>query len=71
MRKRDKSLCGVSYKKRAREINAVYEHWIRTGLSNREIWRRYIYPMYGISERTLYNLLKLDFENFEEEGDAY
>ena len=54
--------CGVSYRKRAREINAIYCRWVRTGLSNREIWRRYIYPVYGISERTLYNLLKIDWE---------
>lgn len=49
---------GVSYLKRAADINRIYEHWAKTGLSNREIWRRYIYPVYGISERTLYNLLK-------------
>ena len=52
----------MSYRKRAREINAIYCRWVRTGLSNREIWRRYIYPVYGISERTLYNLLKTDWE---------
>ena len=27
-------------------------------MSNREIWRRYIYPVYGITERTFYNMLK-------------
>ena len=27
------------------------------GISNREIWRRYIYPKYAISERQLYNVL--------------
>ncbi len=26
-------------------------------MSNREIWRRYVYPVYAISERTFYNLL--------------
>lgn len=50
---------GVSYLKRVSDINRIYEHWSRTGLSNREIWRRYIYPRYGISERTLYNMLKV------------
>ena len=30
----------------------------RKGLSNREIWRRFIYPRFFISERTLYNMLK-------------
>jgi len=27
---------------------------------NREIWRRYIYPVYGITERTFYNILNAD-----------
>jgi len=51
---------GVSYLKRVADINRIYEQWRRTGLSNREIWRRYIYPIYGISERTLYNMLKTE-----------
>ena len=51
---------GVSYLKRVADVNATYQKWARTGLSNREIWRRYIYPVYGISERTLYNMLKGD-----------
>lgn len=51
---------GVSYLKRVADVNATYQKWARTGLSNREIWRRYIYPVYGISERTLYNMLKVD-----------
>ena len=49
---------GVSYLKRIADINRIYDRWSKTGLSNREIWRRYIYPKYGISERTLYNMLK-------------
>lgn len=49
---------GVSYKKRVLEVNGIFDRYARTGLSNREIWRRYIYPSYGISERTFYNLLK-------------
>lgn len=48
---------GVSYKKRVEEINRIYDKWAKTGLSNREIWRRHIYPLYAISERTFYNLL--------------
>lgn len=48
---------GVSYQKRVEEINRIYDHWARHGLPNREIWRRYVYPMYGISERTFYNIL--------------
>jgi hypothetical protein len=49
---------GISYKKRVADINRIYDRWVKTGLSNREIWRRYIYPVYAISERTYYNLLK-------------
>lgn len=49
---------GVSYLKRVTDINLIYDTYVKTGLSNREIWRRYIYPKYGISERTLYNMLK-------------
>ncbi len=49
---------GVSYKKRVADVNRIYDEHARSGLSNREIWRRYIYPIYGISERTFYNMLK-------------
>jgi hypothetical protein len=49
---------GVSYQKRVHDINEIYDRYAKTGLSNREIWRRYIWPTYMISERTLYNLLK-------------
>lgn len=49
---------GVSYRKRVEDINRIYDREAKRGLSNREIWRRYIYPVYGISERTLYGLLK-------------
>lgn len=48
---------GLSYEKRVADVNAIYEQHVRSGLSNREIWRRYIYPRFGISERTLYNML--------------
>lgn len=49
---------GKSYLKRVADINRIYDQYARSGLSNREIWRRYIYPVYGICERTFYNLLK-------------
>ena len=49
---------GVSYKKRVADINRIYDQHVKRGLPNREIWRRYIYPVYGVSERTFYNLLK-------------
>ena len=48
---------GCSYRKRVEEINALYDRYARMGVPNRVIWRRYIYPVYGISERTLYNIL--------------
>lgn len=49
---------GISYRKRVAEINRIYDEHVRQGVPNREIWRRYIYPAFGISERTLYNILK-------------
>lgn len=48
---------GVSYKKRVEDINRIYDRESRRGVPNREIWRRHIYPVYGISERTFYNIL--------------
>lgn len=49
---------GRSYAKRVADINQIYDVYAKTGLSNREIWRRYVYPRYAISERTFYNLLQ-------------
>ncbi len=48
---------GASYQKRVSDINRIYDEHIKSGISNREIWRRYVYPVYAISERTFYNLL--------------
>lgn len=48
---------GLSYRKRVEDINRIYDQYARSGLSNREIWRRYIYPVYYISERTFYNIM--------------
>lgn len=53
---------GLSYKKRVEEINRIYDREAKRGISNREIWRRYIYPVYGVSERTFYYLLKASAE---------
>lgn len=53
---------GVSYQKRVADVNRIYDEHVRSGLSNREIWRRYIYPQYCISERTFYNLLQASCE---------
>lgn len=49
---------GQSYQKRVTDINRIYDQYAKKGIPNREIWRRYIYPVYGICERTFYNLLK-------------
>lgn len=48
---------GVMYKKRVHDVNKIYDEQVALGLSNREIWRRFIYPKYGMTERTFYNLL--------------
>ena len=40
------------------DINQIYDRYAGSGLPNREIWRRYIYPQFGIAERTFYNMLK-------------
>ena len=73
---------GVSYKKRVADINRIYDQHAKEGVPNREIWRRYIYPVYGICERTFYNLINASVEpendipddmlslfNFDEEED--
>ena len=56
--KRHQKRQGLSYQKRVADINRIYDLNARSGLSNREIWRRFIYPRFGISERTFYNILK-------------
>ena len=56
MRKRK----GRSHEKRVADVNRIYDQYSKTGLSNREIWKRYIYPVWGICERQFYNLLKGD-----------
>lgn len=49
---------GISYQKRVADINRIYDEKTKHGIPNREIWRRFIYPVYGVSERTFYNILK-------------
>lgn len=53
---------GVSYQKRVEDINRIYDREVKRGVPNREIWRRYIYPVYAISERTFYNVLNASAE---------
>lgn len=62
---------GRSYEKRVADVNRIYDLYSRSGLPNREIWKRYIYPLYGICERQFYNLLKAPMEprkSLEQEG---
>lgn len=54
---------GVSYQKRVEDINRIYDQHTKSGISNREIWRRYVYPVYAISERTFYNILNASAES--------
>lgn len=60
LKTREKKMNGVSYSKRIREVNDIYNQHSRKGLSNRFIWKKYIYPSFGICERTFYNYLKRD-----------
>lgn len=53
---------GNSYKMRIKTVNTIYDKHVKDGVSNRYIWRMYIYPLFGICERTFYNYLKRDFE---------
>ncbi len=50
-----------SYALRVNEVNAIYDHYAKQGMKNRDIWRRYIYPRFGIAERTFYNYLKKSY----------
>jgi hypothetical protein len=63
-------LRGNSYAARVREINRIYDEHVNSGLSNREILRRYIYPLYPISESTLYNILKAGGRMLDERKDG-
>ena len=49
---------GTSADKRKQAVLNIYEAYKNTGLSNRYIWKHYIYPTWGISERTFYHYLK-------------
>lgn len=57
MRKAKGRIIGCSYEYRVQDIVRIYDEHARSGLSNREILRRYIWPVYHISERTFYNII--------------
>ena len=48
---------GCSYAFRVEDIVRIYDEHSRSGLSNREILRRYIWPKYHICEKTFYNII--------------
>ncbi len=56
MRKSGK-IVGRSYLFRVEDIVRTYDEHSRSGLSNREIMRRYIWPKYHICEKTFYNII--------------
>ena len=60
---------GASYRKRVADINRIYSEHVKSGLSNREIWLRFVYPVYAISERTFYNILKVPTPSLPDEPD--
>jgi hypothetical protein len=57
MKKSGRALHGLSYAKRVADINSIYDKYAKTGMTNRAIWKRHIYPVYAISEKTFYNIL--------------
>ena len=57
MKKYHRPIAGRSYAHRVKEILRIYDEHSRSGLSNREILRRYIRPVYPICEKTFYNII--------------
>ena len=50
-------IVGMSYAFRVADIVSIYDEHAKSGLSNREILRRYIWPKYHICEKTFYNII--------------
>ncbi len=61
----------MSYRKRVADINRIYDRYAPLGVPNREIWKRHVYPVYGVSERTFYNLLKASSVLRKRGGESY
>ncbi len=57
MKKYRQKIVGLSYAHRVAEVNRIYDEHAGSGLSNREILRRYIWPRFYISEKTFYNYI--------------
>ena len=56
-KKTRQKIVGLSYAFRVADIVRIYDEYSHTGLSNREILRRYIWPKYHICEKTFYNII--------------
>lgn len=52
-----KKYVGLSYAYKVQDINKIYDEHRKSGLSNIEIFRRFVYPKYFISLRSFYNML--------------
>lgn len=63
-----KRIRGNSYAHRVLEINRIYREHANDGITNREILRRYIWPVYKVAESTFYRALKAEFEVTENEN---
>ena len=57
MKKSRNRIVGCSYAFRVEDIVRIYDEHSRSGLSNREFLRRYIWPKYHICEKTFYNII--------------
>ena len=57
MKKNRTKIQRCRYVLRVEHIALIYDEHARSGLSNREILRRYIWPKYHICEKTFYNII--------------
>ena len=57
MKKNRSKIVGCSYAFRVEDIVRIYDEHSRSGLSTREILRRYIWPKSHICEKTFYNII--------------
>lgn len=52
---------GKSYLKRVEVVNEIYDRYKSDGITNDQIYRRYVYPKFAISIRTFYYYLKREY----------
>lgn len=57
MKKNRTKIVGRSYAHKVGQVLRIYDEHARSGLSNREILRRYIWPLYPMCEKTFYNII--------------